>query len=47
MRHFLTIRDFTKEELLEIVELAKRIKKETKKKRICPIFKQTNFRNDI
>jgi ornithine carbamoyltransferase len=36
MRHFLTIRDFTKEELLEIVELAKRIKKETKKREFVP-----------
>jgi len=36
MRHFLTIRDFTKDELLEIVELAKRIKKETKNREFVP-----------
>jgi len=39
MRHFLTIRDFTKNELLEMVELAKRIKNETQKGRTCPISK--------
>jgi ornithine carbamoyltransferase len=36
MRHFLTIRDFTKDELLEIVELAKRVKKETKRREFVP-----------
>ena len=30
MRHFLTLRDFSKEEILEILELAHKIKKETK-----------------
>jgi len=32
MRHFLTLKDYTKEELVEILELAKQIKKETKEK---------------
>jgi len=32
MRHFLTIADFSKEELLEILELAKKIKAETKQR---------------
>lgn len=36
MRHFLTLADFTKEELLEILELAKKIKLETKKR----VFKE-------
>ena len=36
MRHFLTLRDFTKDEILEIINLAIRIKKETKNKIFKP-----------
>ena len=32
MRHFLTLADFSKEEILEIIELSKKIKLETKNK---------------
>ena len=32
MRHFLTLSDYSKEELLEILELSKKIKSETKKR---------------
>jgi ornithine carbamoyltransferase len=36
MKHFLTLKDFTKEELLEILDIAKTIKQETKEK----VFKE-------
>ncbi len=32
MRHFLTLADYTKDEILEILELAAKIKNETKNK---------------
>ncbi|MDR1615168.1 MAG: ornithine carbamoyltransferase [Campylobacteraceae bacterium] len=36
MRHFLTLRDFNKEEILEIISLAKNIKDETKRREFKP-----------
>ncbi len=36
MRHFLTLQDFTKDELLEMIDLAIKIKKETKRKEFVP-----------
>ncbi|BCD61535.1 ornithine carbamoyltransferase [Nitratiruptor sp. YY08-26] len=36
MRHFLTLKDFTKEEILEIITLAEQIKTETKRKEFVP-----------
>ena len=36
MRHFLSIKDFTKTELLEMIELAQKIKKQTKAKQFVP-----------
>ncbi|MBD3798172.1 MAG: ornithine carbamoyltransferase, partial [Campylobacterales bacterium] len=36
MRHFLSIKDFTKEELLEMIELAQKIKTQTKRKEFVP-----------
>ena len=42
MRHFLTLADFTKAELLEMIELAIKIKKQTKQKEFVPYLqKQT------
>lgn len=42
MRHFLTLKDYTKEEILEIIELGLRIKAEVKAKRFTPYLeKQT------
>lgn len=36
MRHFLSIKDFTKDELLEMIELAQKIKTQTKRKEFVP-----------
>jgi ornithine carbamoyltransferase len=36
LRHFLTLKDYTKDEILEIISLAKKIKKETKQKEFIP-----------
>jgi len=42
MRHFLTLKDFTKDEILEMITLAKQIKAETKAKNFVPYMeKQT------
>ncbi|WP_456322617.1 ornithine carbamoyltransferase [Hydrogenimonas sp.] len=42
MRHFLTLKDFTKEEIIEMIELGLRIKAEVKAKRFTPYLqKQT------
>ena len=40
MRHFLSLKDFSKEELLEILDLAFKIKKETKNNILKPYLKQ-------
>ena len=39
MRHFLTLKDFTKEEILEMIDLAIAIKKEAKAKKYVPYLK--------
>lgn len=39
MRHFLTLKDFTKEEILEMIDLAIAIKKEAKAKNYVPYLK--------
>jgi len=36
LRHFLTLKDFTKEEILEMIALARQIKAETKRKEFVP-----------
>jgi len=36
MRHFLTLKDFTKEELLEMIALAQKIKSQTKQRKFVP-----------
>lgn len=36
MRHFLTLKDFTKEEILEMITLAQKIKAQTKQKKFVP-----------
>lgn len=40
MRHFLTLADFSKEELLEIIELAITIKQQTKQKKFVPYLEK-------
>lgn len=40
MRHFLTLKDFTKDELLEMFDLAIKIKAQTKKRDYVPYMKQ-------
>jgi ornithine carbamoyltransferase len=40
MRHFLTLKDFTKVELLEMIDLALKIKAQTKKREFVPYLKQ-------
>ena len=39
MRHFLTLKDFTKDEILEMITLAQQIKAETKSKNFVPYMK--------
>jgi ornithine carbamoyltransferase len=39
MRHFLTLKDFTKEEILEMIDLAIKIKKQAKKGKFKPYLK--------
>ncbi len=40
MRHFLTLKDFTKAEILEMIDLAITIKKEAKQKKYTPYLKE-------
>ncbi len=40
MRHFLTLADFTKEELLEMIALAQKIKAQTKRKEFVPYMER-------
>ncbi|MBN2824140.1 MAG: ornithine carbamoyltransferase [Campylobacterales bacterium] len=40
MRHFLTLKDFTKSELLEMIDLAIKIKAQTKQREYVPYLKQ-------
>ena len=40
MRHFLTLADFTKEELLEMIDLAVKIKAQTKRKEFVPYMER-------
>ena len=43
MRHFLSLKDYTKEEILEIINLGLEIKKETKNKIFKPYLKNVNL----
>ena len=43
MRHFLSLKDFTKEEILEIIEVGLKIKKETKNRIFQPYLKNMNL----
>ena len=43
MKHFLSLKDFTKEEIIEIIELGLKIKKETKHKVFKPYLKNLNL----
>jgi ornithine carbamoyltransferase len=40
MRHFLTLKDFTKDEILEMITLAQKIKAQTKQKKFVPYMGQ-------
>jgi len=40
MRHFLTLKDFSKEEILEMISLAQKIKAQTKKKEFVPYMER-------
>ena len=43
MKHFLTLKDYTKEEILEIIEVGLQIKKETKNRIFKPYLKNINL----
>jgi ornithine carbamoyltransferase len=43
VRHFLSLKDFTKEEILEIIEVGLKIKKETKNRIFQPYLKNMNL----
>ena len=43
MKHFLSLKDFTKEEILEIIEVGLKIKKETKNKIFQPYLRNINL----
>ena len=43
MRHFLTLKDFSKKEILEIIDLAIKIKKQAKKGKFKPYLENQRF----